>query len=79
MGLPLYGIAIFRIFVLEYYMELSRRGVRAGIMIALVVSFFDYFQGEEVSFYSISFFLVVFIVGYEVLLFLENIIKSKLR
>lgn len=56
MGLPLYGIAIFRIFVLEYYMELSRRGVRAGIMIALVVSFFDYFQGEEVSFYSISFF-----------------------
>lgn len=60
-------------------MELSRRGVRAGIMIALVVSFFDYFQGEEVSFYSISFFLVVFIVGYEVILFLENIIKSKLR
>lgn len=58
-------------------LKVSKKGIKSSVVIALLMSIFDYSSGDEVGFFSVSINFFVVLVIYEVIGFIENLLKSK--
>lgn len=51
-------------------LKISRRGLKASVLITLIISILDYFRGKEVEFFSVAIMFFIVLVVYEALGFI---------
>ncbi|MGM0824050.1 MAG: hypothetical protein ACQEUY_04945 [Pseudomonadota bacterium] len=58
-------------------LKVSKKGIKSSVVITLLLSVFDYSSGEEVGFVSVFFKFFVFLLIYEGIGFIEQILKKR--
>ncbi|WP_074397227.1 MULTISPECIES: hypothetical protein [unclassified Halomonas] len=58
-------------------LKVSKQGIKTSVVITLLISIFDYSDGEEVGFSSVLVKFFALLVVYEGIGFIEKLLKSR--